>query len=43
VATPEVIYTHEFFYRPSDLPDAEPQPDSDVKTESEAGDIEDSE
>ena len=37
VATPEVIYTHEFYYRPSDLPEPEPEPDADAET----GDTED--
>ena len=39
VATPEVIYTHEFFYRPSDLP----EPEADLGQDSESADAEDDE
>jgi tetratricopeptide (TPR) repeat protein len=36
VATPGVVYTHDFFYRPSDLPSMQPTPSSPPVTEDDA-------
>lgn len=36
VATPDVVYTHDFFYRPSDLPSRQPRPSPTAVAEDEA-------
>jgi hypothetical protein len=41
VATPDIVYTHDFFYRPSDLPSRQPTPapiDGDTAAESPSAD-----